>query len=373
MNDKNAALGLFFTFRVSLEEWQRVGNLERELRPYYAWCDHFKDVYLFTYGTKRDRLLAPDAPVNLHIVPKPWAIPTLIYSLILPLVQYRYVRQCRILKTNQMNGSWTAVIASHLSSGRMIVRCGFEWYEFAVRGNKSWWKRSLIYLISYVGYHAADRIIVTTNDSKAFVIQHFKLPADKIAVIPNYIDTDIFAPDDTVMPEANRILFIGRFTSQKNLPSLLSAISQIPEAHLVLIGNGEERDGIEQYVGRELKGKVSLLGNRPNHELPDELRRSAMFVLPSFYEGNPKALLEAMACGVACVGARSPGIIGVIEHGVNGYLCEPDADSLERAIRDLLSDKNLRRQFGRAARQTVLGNYSFAKCFEKERVLYKII
>src|SRR3546814_18364330 len=75
-----------------------------------------------------------------------------------------------------------------------------------------------------------------------------------------------------------------------------------------------------------------------------------IFVLPSSYEGHPKTLLEAMACGAAVIGTDVPGIREVIEDGRTGLLCAPTAAALRDAIERLLSDEPLRRRLGGHAR-----------------------
>jgi len=91
-----------------------------------------------------------------------------------------------------------------------------------------------------------------------------------------------------------------------------------------------------------------------------------VFVLPSQYEGTPKALLEAMACGLAVVGTNVPGIRELIQDGVNGLLCEPDVKAISEAIARLLNDAELRARLGRAARRFVEERYAQSKVVETE-------
>jgi glycosyltransferase involved in cell wall biosynthesis len=104
------------------------------------------------------------------------------------------------------------------------------------------------------------------------------------------------------------------------------------------------------------------------------IREAQVFALASSYEGSPKALLEAMACGKAVVGADSPGIREVIQHGDNGLLAEPTPDGFEMALRRLLRDSELRRRLGPRARAYVMQNNSQAASALKEaRLLRELI
>jgi glycosyltransferase involved in cell wall biosynthesis len=95
--------------------------------------------------------------------------------------------------------------------------------------------------------------------------------------------------------------------------------------------------------------------------LPEEINRSAVFVLPSLYEGHPKALIEAMSCGVAVVGTDVDGIRDVIRHGETGLLCEPTTDALAATLNRVLSDAALRNRLGQAAREFVVREYSLER------------
>ena len=87
---------------------------------------------------------------------------------------------------------------------------------------------------------------------------------------------------------------------------------------------------------------MAFLGTRQHGELPTLLNRSAVFVLPSHYECNPKALVEAMACGVPVVGARVPGIREILVHRETGYMCGTSAGEIRTALKDVLGDAALR-------------------------------
>jgi glycosyltransferase involved in cell wall biosynthesis len=85
--------------------------------------------------------------------------------------------------------------------------------------------------------------------------------------------------------------------------------------------------------------KADFCGIKSNQLLPDELNVSEIFILPSLYEGNPKALIEAMACGKPVIGTKVTGIKELILHGETGLLCDPDIDSIRETIKNLLIDQ----------------------------------
>lgn len=99
----------------------------------------------------------------------------------------------------------------------------------------------------------------------------------------------------------------------------------------MLIGDGDNRSHLEK-LAIENRSKVTFAGVMMQNQIPFELNRSMAFILPSFYEGHPKALIEAMACGLPVIGTNVPGVRELIVHGKTGLLCSPDSDSIRNAI-----------------------------------------
>ena len=101
------------------------------------------------------------------------------------------------------------------------------------------------------------------------------------------------------------------------------------------------------------------------------MNRSRIFILPSHYEGQPKTLIEAMSCGMPVIGADSPGIREIIDHGINGLLCGTDSESIRTSIQELLDKPDLCETLGNNARQYVLEHFSLDRVFEIEYQLYQ--
>jgi len=272
------------------------------------------------------------------------------------------------LKTNQMDGSWSAVIAKKLYKGRLIVRCGYEWLQYLERINVSFVKQKIAYFIENFAYKNADKIVITSEEGRDFIKNKFKLEESKINLIPNYIDTQRFSPIE-IKKISGRIVFVGRLDPVKNLENLIKGMKGL-DAHLVIIGEGPLRNSLESLAKNEgvcveFKGIVS------QENLPLELSMSEIFVLLSISEGNPKVLLEGMSCGLSCLGSNIPSIREIIKDGSNGILCQTDAESIQQGLIKLLENKDLRKQLGIGARQTIMERFSFEKIIEKELSLYE--
>lgn len=168
-----------------------------------------------------------------------------------------------------------------------------------------------------------------------------------------------------------RVCYAGRLSEEKNVISVVKACNGTG-AELIIAGEGALRDAVME-TAREHNVSLHLAGNVPHSRLAEILQSSTLFVLASFHEGHPKTLLEAMACGLPVIGARSPGIRDIISHEENGLLCGTDPASLHRAIMRMLTDEALRRRLGENARKYVLEHCSLENAWEKEIGIYRTV
>ena len=205
-------------------------------------------------------------------------------------------------------------------------------------------------------FSAADRVVVTTNEMQQDILRRFPEIGDRVLVIPNYVDTELFKPcEETSQDRA--LLFIGRIAPEKNLEALLEAVRSLPVS-LTLIGEGKLRAQLQKKFA-DLDGRVTWEGNVPNSQLPERINKAGIFVLPSLYEGHPKTILEAMACGAAVVGADSPGIRELIRHRETGFLCGTDPQSIRVALEELLAQPDASQGIG-DQRSAIRGGQLFA-------------
>ena len=128
----------------------------------------------------------------------------------------------------------------------------------------------------------------------------------------------------------------------------------------------------EVYSKKFLKNiQVNFLGRMSNDLMPEIYNRHKVYVICSHYEGNPKTLLEAMACGCAVVGTDVPGIKEIIRHGVTGFLVRKNTEDLRSAIQQLMSNQSLCHKLGLQARQQILLNNSLETALSKEYSAYE--
>lgn len=358
-------LVLFLSFAYSLQKWADGGYLEREIALYNNHAKELDHVYLVTYGDESDYQFTDKLANNVSILPKKYTSNNVLFSLIAPFVYWRVLWDADILKTDQMLGSWTAVLSKYIYRTSLLVRTGYVLSIFYDRQNKPLIIRYIARLIELIAYKSADGIITSSPRGKRYVDKKYS-PSGNHRMIPNYIETNIFRPLP-VDSDPDSLCFVGRLAPQKNLFALFEALEDLPYS-LTVVGSGELSEEL-QGRANELGVDVEFVGTISNHKLPELLNRHEAFILPSLYEGMPKALLEAMACGLPVVGTDVVGINEVIEDGETGLLCDTEATAIHETVTKLMEDEVLREQLGTNARKEIVENYSLDEIACRERLL----
>lgn len=182
---------------------------------------------------------------------------------------------------------------------------------------------------------------------------------DKLNIIHCGVDPQKYLAESTRDGSAPHLVFVGRLAGVKGVPILLSALSQllheIPGLRVTLIGDGPERPDLEACAKEAGLGNVvDFAGYKSQAEVAETLSHADALVLPSFAEGVPVTLMEAMASGLPVLATRVGGISELVEDGVSGFLVPPgNADALALRLRELLTNPDLRARMGKAGRAKV--------------------
>lgn len=365
-------LFVFMTFSMSIKKWAETGLLEREIALYKKFIEKGYSVTLVSYGGEEDyyyeNIVAPIRILPVYsIVEIPhWKYVRYIQSLFLPFYA-KDIAKADLLKTNQMWGSWVALIAGIVYRKKVIVRCGYEQFRFALLTKMPISFKVITYINSLLSYFLSAAIIITTEKAKEFIRKYFIVPQSKIHVVYNYVNTDKFCLMNKPRV-ADRLLFVGRLEKQKNIFALLDAVKKVG-CGIDLYGAGEQYDEIESYI-RTCAIDARLMGVVSNDALPSIYNQYEIYILPSLCEGMPKTLLEAMACGCAVIGSNIDGINNIIVHGKNGCLCDTTTAGITDAITLIQKDASLRMRIAQEAWKTIQDFYALHKIAEQEMALY---
>ena len=188
---------------------------------------------------------------------------------------------------------------------------------------------------------------------------------DKLHIVHCGIDPARYDPAPRQGPP--HLTFVGRLAAVKGVPVLLEALSvlkgELPGLRVTLIGDGPERARLEQDAADlGLRDVVDFAGYRSQSEVARALKVTDALVLPSFAEGVPVVLMEAMAAGRPVITTGVAGVSELVEHGKSGFLVPPgDAQRLAQAVRAVLADPDRRVEMGRTGRARVVEDFDIGK------------
>lgn len=364
-------LVLFLSRATPLARWDKIGIYSRETAIYKRLSSRLDKISIVTSGGVEELTYCDDLK-DIRILNNRWGLSPNVYSLLAPILHWRALRMGTIYKSNQLDGSWTAVLAGKLFGKPVLVRAGYPWgRNFREAGNQGI-KVAVIDCLEALTVKHAHTLMLTTESIKQYIISKHRIQPDKIAIVPNYVDTELFRPNPDIKSAKKRVCFVGRLNPIKNLTLLIEAASQISGISLVLVGDGEQRKELESFAA-QYGVKAEFRGVLPHQQIPIEINRSEVFILPSRYEGHPKALIEAMACGAAVIGTDVVGTQDVIQHEKTGLLCPPTVSGIKSSLHRLLADHNLRKQLGNEARSYTEREFSLNRIVEIETLLLQSI
>ena len=245
-------------------------------------------------------------------------------------------------------------------------------FDYAGLAQETWGRGNVMALMSMwlerLALQASDLVLVTTHALEARVKQVYHKPT---VLLPNWVDLEHRSQPLEEPRDPDLVLYAGRLHWIKGVDVLIDAFAQVKRQHctarLVICGVGAEQRQLEAQVESLGIEGVQFLGNVANKEVLSLMNRAAVFVLPTVtMEGHPKALIEAMAYGAACVASDVPGNRDLLANETNGLLTPArDATTLAEAIGRLLDDDELGRELaGRA--QLDAAEFDFAVIVPQE-------
>ena len=271
-------------------------------------------------------------------------------------------RHCERLVVTHVHSHFSSTVALLLSRVFPIS------YSATIHGSAEFEDPAGFYLSEKV---ARARFVRAISDYGASQLMRWSAPAHwpKIEVVRLGVDTSVFTPRAAPAGERTELLYAGNLAPPKGHVILVAAVARLLEEtrfregrsriHLRLVGDGPMRPYIEKMIAeRGLGAHVTLEGACNQGRLLEFYRRADIFVLPSFAEGVPVVLMEAMAMEIPCIATCIAGVPELIRHGIEGWLAPPGNErELAAAIAKLMDDEELRTRLGRAGRVRVKERY----------------
>lgn len=207
------------------------------------------------------------------------------------------------------------------------------------------------------------------------------IPKERVRVVPNGLEDKFGAGRNGVGKGDRRtVLFLSTLMKEKGTLDLLKAMPavkrQIPDVRVVFAGEwyrSSDQERAEELV-RELclESQVEFVGSVAPPRKYEALRAADVFVLPSYNEGQPFALLEAMSASLPVVTTNVGGVMDTVVDGANGFLVQPgDITGIAERICEVLKDEVLRLRLGEASRQRFVEELSFERFAERMRGVFE--
>ncbi|HXE82298.1 MAG TPA: glycosyltransferase family 4 protein [Gemmatimonadales bacterium] len=249
------------------------------------------------------------------------------------------------------------------------------WYGVELR----WVQSSLPWLRWFVRWalKISDTIVAISSYTAREIARFAQVPVE---VIP-YTLPFAAGTSQARLPRAGgfQVLFVGRLVERKGVKHLIEAIARMPDARLVVIGDGPERQALEAGTrDLGLGSRVDFRGRVSDDELRATYAASDALVLPSILdargdtEGLGVVLLEAMSYGVPVVASDIGGITDIVEHNQSGLLVPPgDSAALAQALERLSRDAALAQRLGAAGEQRVRSAFGWTEIMAKWDAVYR--
>lgn len=233
--------------------------------------------------------------------------------------------------------------------------------------------RSALELVLQRAAYACAHLVVANARAAAERLRRERVPARKIALIPNGLD--LSAAERTGRRAAlRRVIVVANLRPEKGHDVLVDAapavLREFPDARFELVGGGAERDALAARAeARGVGGAFVFAGHADN--VAERLAAADLFVLPSRSEAFPNALLEAMAGGLPAVASAVGGVLELVEHERTGLLVPPsDAAALAAALTRLMRRPEEAARMGEAARAHVEAHYTFDRMVASFDAMY---
>ena len=363
---------LIFTYGISLKTWKETGLLKRELKIYEMLYKNYNTEFTFlTFGDSDDLEIVKDYKF-INVIPAKTIINFsknryigFLSSFFLPFKIKKDLKNIDLIKTNQLNGAWIGIILKLILNKPLIIRTGYDALQFKIYEKKSKITILFYYLLTQISLIAADMFTVTSLADESNFKKRFYF-TKKLRFHPNYIlETSNKSFEERY---ENKILSVGRLEYQKNYLQLIRSLNN-SDIVLDLIGEGSLKKMLESEANIN-SVKVNFLGNLSHDELLGIYKNYKIFVSSSFFEGNPKAVLEAMSSGTLVVSYENNNIKFLLDHDVDSILFN-DFSELKKIINNIVDDEKKYLELVENSYKKINSTYHINVVSKKEYAFYK--
>ena len=337
-------VSVFLTYDYSLETWEKNGTLNRELKIFkeIAKSENIKFKFISYdkgYVLKNSDLQQYIETVSIYKNLKYFNNKYLrfIYSFFIPFKIKEEVEKSDLIFQNQLDGSWISMITKKLTKKPLMIRTGYDAYQFSINENKN---KLFVYfyrVLTKLSLKYSDLYTVTSLSDKNYLENNFKNA--KVKITRNW--SGLSKKNTENKRYSNKILCVGRLVEQKNYIFLINSLSKYKKSISIdIVGEGPEKNKIKN-LSKEKNVEVNYLGKINHDNLSDIYQKYKLYAIPSKFEGNPKTLLEAMGNGCIVLASNIENHSEIIDNSINGFLFDLTEKDFFKTLDKFYSLNNL--------------------------------
>ena len=337
-------ISVFLTYDYSLETWEKNGTLNRELKIFKEIAKSENIKFKFISYDKGFVLNSPDLQQYIEIISIYKNLKyfdnkylRFIYSFFIPFKIKEEVEKSDLIFQNQLDGSWISMITKKLTKKPLMIRTGYDAYQFSINENKN---KLFIYFykaLTKLSLKYSDLYTVTSLSDKNFLENSFKNA--KVKITRNW--TGLTKENTENKRYSNKILCVGRLVEQKNYIFLINSLSKYEKSISIdIVGEGPEKNKIKN-LSKDKNVEVNFLGKINHDNLSEIYQKYKLYAIPSNFEGNPKTLLEAMGNGCIVLASNIENHSEIIDNSINGFLFDLTEKDFIKTLDKFYSLNNL--------------------------------
>ncbi len=330
----------FLTYGYSLKTWSDSGQLAREMKHFEALKSENEKIKfkIFSYGEDNDfEYIEKDfievVSVYKYIKKSNYKIVNFIKSFFIKKILREVdLDKSELVIQNQLLGSWVSYLFKKNLNIPLIIRTGYDMFEFSINENKNISKKLFFKYLTKKSLDKCDLYTVTSLCDKDFLLKNFSnMYSSKIKIRSNWVDSkeNIQINNKNII---NNIVSVGRIEEQKNYELIIRSL-QGTNFELDIFGEGSLKGDLVN-LAKELNVNINFLGIVNNEILVQKLQHYKFYISSSKFEGNPKSVLEAMSAGCIVIASKIKNHLEFLNID-NSILFDQNIKSLKKTIMNL--------------------------------------
>ncbi|MEW6351624.1 MAG: glycosyltransferase [Thermodesulfobacteriota bacterium] len=312
------------------------------------------DTLRFGYFLPRslEKLTAKGGGIPVNMAASPLARAQVLPMMAMFLLRALWeVRDADVVYANWTGAGIVGAVVNLVTGKPMII--SFRGDDGYLARDRVLWRR----LTTWVCRRAS--VVAPVSAEILGIVRDLGVPEEKCCLPRFGVDTQMFypGPGTTEVPDRVTVLYVGALIRSKGVQDLLAALAcgELARFRLVVAGDGLYRSELTALAAKlGIEERIQWLGMLPPREVAELMRSADLLCLPSYSEGRPNVVNEAMATGLPVIATRIGGIPDMVDEGATALLFAPgDVATLRAHLRTLLDDSSLRKRMGNAGRSLV--------------------